>query len=99
MLVFSAFGYYMYLLFFTGNVEINQNPTIETITPGSFTGKLQTAATALTDSSNKIKLSKKDLAFTETALFKSFIDMPEVVPRSTTRGREDPFVLEPYATP
>lgn len=90
----GGFGYFMYLVFFVGP-EPEQIPSLETISVGTFGPKLQKAASAVRD--KKIQLDKKNISFTESALFKSFTDVPDSVPLSDTRGRDDPFV--PYVAP
>jgi hypothetical protein len=62
-----------------------------------FGPKIQQSAQILTGSSQKVSFKKKDLAFSETQLYKNFTDLPEVVPLSDSRGRADPFV--PYVAP
>ncbi len=88
--------YLTYTLFFVGPA-IDSNPSLATITPANFGPKVQKAAATLTDKTQKVMLGRNDLMFTETALYKSFTDLPLDVPLSDKRGRPDPFV--PYVAP
>mgnify|MGYP003442129372 CR=1 FL=1 len=89
-------GYLAYVVFFTGP-KVESNPTLAGVNASLFGPKIQKAAAALTDNNQKILLKKKNLEFSETALYKSFQDLPVDVPLSDSRGRPDPFV--PYASP
>jgi hypothetical protein len=84
----------MFLIFFTGP-KAEAAPSIAAINPAVFGPKIQKAA--VTVQGKKITLSKKDILFTESPLFKSFTEVPKPVPLSDTRGRPDPFV--PYVAP
>ena len=95
-LLFGGFFYLAYVVFFTGP-QAESSATITTINPSIFGPKIQKAASVVVDASSKISLKKNDIAFTESALYKSFTDIPEIVPPSDSRGRPDPFV--PYAAP
>lgn len=88
------FCYFMYLLFFVGPVPdgVAMNATIDTTI---FADNIQKAA-AITKNKN-IFLGKTNITFTDSALFKSFSEVPEPVPLTDTRGRDDPFV--PYVAP
>lgn len=88
--------YLAYQLFFVGN-DVEAVPTIDTLNVGAFGPKMQSTATALTNKTEKISFTKNDIAFTESALFKSFTELPQSVPLSEKRGREDPFI--PYVAP
>lgn len=57
--------------------------------------KLQKAATIVNSPTEKISFKKKDLLFSETPLYQSFVNDPESVSLSEKRGRDNPFV--PYA--
>ena len=92
----AFFGYLMYTLFFTGESVI-ANPPITTINMTILGPKAQKAAAVLVNATDRIALKKKDIAFTESALFKSFTDIPDSVSLSESRGRPDPFV--PYVAP
>lgn len=92
----SGFVYFSYLVIFVGTSS-EVATSIASVNSGSFGPKIQKAIAALSGGSSKISLKKKDLAFTETPLFKSFRDPPEDVPLSDSRGRPNPFV--PYVAP
>lgn len=94
ILMLGVFGYYMFLVFFTGP-KPEEVPSVAAINPAVFGPKIQKAATMV--QSKKITLAKKDILFTESPLFKSFTEVPKPVPLSDTRGRPDPFV--PYVAP
>ena len=90
-------AYFTFTLFFDG-VEDAPAPTLATVNAGLFGSKVQEVASALTDQKRKIALDKKkDLQFIDSALYKSFVDLPEDVPLSDSRGRPDPFI--PYVAP
>lgn len=95
-LLFGGFFYLVYIVFFTGP-KVESAATVATINPSVFGPKIQKAASVVVDASSKISLKKNDIAFTESALYKSFTDIPELVPPSDSRGRPDPFV--PYVAP
>ena len=88
--------YLAYQLFFVGN-DVETIPTIETLNVGIFKPKMQSAAAALTNKTEKISFTKNDIAFTESPLFKSFTERPGSIPLSEKRGRPDPFI--PYVAP
>ena len=90
----AGFGYLTFTLFFGGDTGV---ATLESTNVSILGPKSQKAAAALLNATSKISLKKKDLAFTEGALFKSFTDVPDDVPLSDSRGRPDPFV--PYVAP
>ncbi len=93
----GAFGYFLYLVLFSGP-SVESSPTIASINPANFGPKVQKAATLVKDvNDKKIRLSKNDITFTDSLLFKSFTDIPDAIPLSETRGRDDPFV--PYVAP
>jgi hypothetical protein len=92
----GATGYFMFLLFFSGEA-VSDTPTISSINTSVFGPKTQKAAAVLVNTTEKIALKKKDIAFTESALYKSFTDIPDSVSMSDSRGRPDPFV--PYVAP
>lgn len=95
----SGTVYFLYTVFF-GGPRPAAIPAIEQVSPGLFGPKGQKSAAALADPTQKILVGQKDLAFTQTPLFKSFIDLPDVVPLTGSRGRPDPFVpLDTYAAP
>jgi hypothetical protein len=95
--MFGATGYLLYVVFFTGP-QPDLTASVETVNAGVFGPKLQKAALSITDPAAKISLNKqKDLFFLDSALYKSFVDLPDVVPLSVSRGRPDPFV--PYVAP
>jgi hypothetical protein len=93
---FFSFGYFCYILFFTGEVK-SEIPTVESINITVLGPKMQKAGAVLVNKSDKILLKKKDISFTEGDLFKSFTEMPESIPMSDSRGRADPFA--PYVAP
>lgn len=97
VLLFLGFGYFCYLLFFDGPVP-SPTPSLQSINVGILGPKMQKAAKVLVNASDKIALSKNDISFTESALFKSFKEIPDNVPMSDSRGRADPFVPY-YAAP
>ncbi len=70
---------------------------ITAVNAGLLGPKLQKAALILNDPREKLSFKQKDLLFSETVLYKSFVNFPEDIPLSEKRGREDPFV--PYVTP
>ena len=88
------FGYFMYLVFFIGQTP-DPEPLAANINPSLFGAKTQKAAAFAKD--KKIFLAKTNLSFTESALFKSFTEVPEPVLPTDIRGRDDPFV--PYVAP
>lgn len=94
-LVFG-FGYLAFDLFFGGDtVDV---PTLENVNTNLLGPKMQKAAAALINATDKISLKEdKALSFTKSELYKRFVDMPEDVPLSDSRGRPDPFV--PYVAP
>lgn len=96
--VCCVFGYFTYVVFFTGPVE-EAGPSLATVNVSAFSSspKILKIASAVSGSAPKIAIKKKDYLFIETSLYKSFIDDPVDVPLSEKRGRPDPFV--PYATP
>ncbi len=93
---FVFFLYVLYLVFFGGPVPVVVNTTKD-LNPSTFGAKYKKALSALNDSANKISLGKSDISFTRENLFKSFVDEPEDVPMTDSRGRDDPFF--PYAAP
>ena len=91
-----GFGYLAFDLFFGGN-DVNV-PTLENVNTSILGPKMQKAAAALINATDKISLKEdKALSFTKSELYKRFVDMPEDVPLSDSRGRPDPFV--PYVAP
>ena len=92
----GAFGYFSYVVVFDGS-SVAAGTSIESVNGAAFGPKMQKAVNALSGGTGKIALKKKDLAFTEKDLFKSFTDIPDSVPLSDSRGRPNPFV--PYVTP
>lgn len=92
--------YFLYDLFFNGP-KPNLSPVVTTANIATFGPKLQSAVSALADPTKKVLLSKKDLQFTETDLFKSFTELPIAISTTTKRGREDPFTpyVETYVAP
>lgn len=99
LLSLGAFGwmfYFIFTLFFTPT-GVDANAPLSQVDVAIFGPKVQKAANVLVDPKQKIALTKKDLAFTDSALFKSFTDLPETVPMSDSRGRADPFA--PYVAP
>jgi hypothetical protein len=68
---------------------------VAAVNTGLLGPKLQQAALILNNPAQKISFKQKDLLFTESVLYKSFVNFPENIPLSEKRGREDPFV--PYA--
>jgi hypothetical protein len=88
--------YFFYGVMFSG---VSSNPTapLTAADVAIFGPKLQKAGAVMVDPKQKVALTKKDFAFTELTLFKSFTDLPEVVPMSDSRGRPDPFA--PYVAP
>ena len=92
---FGGFCYLAYGLFFEGEVIAEAN--INSINVGILGPKAGKAAAVLVNATDKITLKKKDLAFTESTLYKSFTDTPDDIPLSDSRGRPDPFV--PYVAP
>ena len=96
ILMIGGSGYFLFSVFFDGPQE-ETSPTLATLNVSIFGPKIQKAAAALVDPQRKISLKKKDIAFTESALYQSFTDLPEEVPLSDSRGRPDPFV--PYVAP
>lgn len=95
-LIVAFVGYLYYVVFFTGP-KAEENPTLSGVSSGVFNANVQKAIASLNDPAQKINLKKKDLLFTESALYKSFSEKPYDVPLSDSRGRPDPFV--PYAAP
>jgi hypothetical protein len=94
--MFLFFGYFCYILFFTGET-ISEVPTLETVNITVLGPKMQKAGAILVNKSDKIMLKEKDIIFTKGDLFKSFTEIPEGIPMSDSRGRADPFV--PYVAP
>ncbi len=91
------FGYFMYLLFFVGP-EPEAVPSVEAINPSSFGDKLQKAAVAAKNKNIYLsKTGKINISYTDQPLFNSFTEVPDPVPLTDTRGRDDPFV--PYVAP
>ncbi len=90
------FGYLGYGMFFSGD-KPEASPTLASVNPAIFGPKIGKAASSLVDPNQKIALKKTNLLFTESALYKSFQDLPIEVPLSSSRGRPDPFV--PYVAP
>ena len=88
--------YFMYTVMFSGPSSNPVAPLTATDI-GALGPKAQKAGNILVDPKQKISVSKKDLSFTESDLFKSFTEPPEVVPMSDSRGRPDPFA--PYVAP
>ncbi len=97
--VIGITGYALYFLFtvFFKGPQVNASSVITEESLAVFGPKLQKAAGAIVDPSQKISLSKKDLQFLEKNLYKSFTELPSTVPLSESRGRPDPFV--PYVAP
>lgn len=87
--------YFLYGLFFLGP-KPQESVSIDTLNVGILKSKMQKAGSALVGK-NKVSLRKQDIVFAESALYKSFTDIPEGVPLSDSRGREDPFA--PYVAP
>jgi hypothetical protein len=96
LLLIGGLGYLSFTLFFQGDAIID-TPDIKTINVGILGPKTQKAASALVNAADKIALKKKDLMFLDSNLYHSFVDFPDDVPTSTSRGRPDPFL--PYAAP
>lgn len=94
--VVIAFGYFTFNLFFGGD-NVADVPTVTSINLTILGPKAQKAAAVLVNASDKVTLKKKDIAFTESSLYKSFTETPDSVPLSESRGRPDPFV--PYVAP
>lgn len=88
--------YFLFGLFFLGP-KVEDAPTLATVNIAVLGPKVQKAAQAITGSATRVALKKKDIAFIESALYKSFTDIPDGVPLSDSRGRPDPFV--PYVAP
>lgn len=88
--------YFLFGVFFSG-AKVDPTAPLSQADVAVLGPKIQKAATILVDPKQKISLTKKDLAFTDSALFKSFTDLPETVPLSESRGRPDPFA--PYVAP
>ena len=95
-LIVAATGYLLFVVFFTGPTP-ESSASLAGVSVSVFNEKVQKAIVALNDPAQKINLKKNDLLFTESALYKSFTDLPVEVPLSDSRGRPDPFV--PYAAP
>lgn len=89
--------YFLYGILFTGPKA--DGSTVLTSGTVSILGpKLQSAGSAIVDPVTKISLNRqKDLQFLDSALFKSFTDLPVTIPPTNIRGRADPFV--PYVAP
>lgn len=92
-----ATGYLFYVVFFQGP-QPDTSPVLTVANVGVFGPKLQKATAAIVDPASKIDLASKNVAFTDTALFKSFTDNPDDIAPSKVRGRENPF-LPSYAAP
>ncbi len=84
--------YFAYTIFFSSTVEVGG------YNPGLFGPRMQQASQILSAAAaSKMSFKQKDLLFTQSPLYKSFVDPPEVIPLSDSRGRPDPFV--PYVAP
>jgi hypothetical protein len=94
--MFLYFGYFCYDLFFTGD-STSDTVSVETLNISVLGPKMQKAGAVLVNKTDKIMLKKKDIAFTEGDLFKSFTEIPKGVQMTDSRGRADPFV--PYVAP
>jgi hypothetical protein len=87
--------YFLFIIFF-GVKAPEQVSDVSQVNSSAFGPKVQEAASVLTGA-KKISFKQKDMAFTESALFKNFTDLPETVSLTNERGRPDPFV--PYVAP
>ena len=96
VILVSISAYFTYTIFSNGSSSIIE-PTAETINASLFGEKIQSAANLAILSKQKIAVTKKDLIFVESKLYKSFTESPEDVPLSDSRGRPDPFT--PYVAP
>lgn len=103
IIVIGMTGYMLYFLYgiFSSGPQPNLAPVVSTANIGAFGPKMQAAAAAIADPTQKVQLTKKDLQFVDTDLFKSFTDLPVVVSTTTKRGREDPFLpyVDTYVAP
>jgi len=89
--------YLAYIVFFTGP-KPTEGLEVSSVNKSIFSGnkKLESAAAYVNDPA--FKEISKSFRFTETALYKSFTDIPEDIPMSDKRGRANPFVPS-YVTP
>jgi hypothetical protein len=83
-------GGFLYTLYLGYDMLVLQVPA-GSVNASLLGPRLQKAATVI-QSAEKISFKKSVLQFTETPLYASFVDVPEAVPLSDKRGREDPFV-------
>lgn len=88
-----VYSFYLGYGIFFKKVEVSTD--VSTVNAGLLGQKLQKAALFLNSKTEKVSFSKTTLLFSQGALYKSFINVPEAIPLSDKRGREDPFV--PYA--
>lgn len=95
--VVAIICYALYLGYGVFFPEEQVSTDVAAVNAGLLGPKLQRAALILNSPKDKLSFKQKDIAFTESVLYKSFVNFPESVPLSDKRGREDPFV--PYATP
>lgn len=89
--------YTLYLGYGVFFPEEQVSTDVAAVNAGLLGPKLQKAALILNNPKEKLSFKQKDILFTETVLYKSFVNFPENISLSEKRGREDPFV--PYATP
>ena len=100
IIVLGIIGYAGYFLFgvFINGPKPNGSSVVSEASLGIYGPKIQKAASSMVDPSQRVALSKKDLKFMDTDLYKSFTELPVTVLPTKVRGRENPFI-PPYVTP